>query len=398
MNRFSIPSEETSEVQEMPKTVDVSKLEGFPRTGTRTPKVSIPTPELVTVNGQEYIVLSVDGSRTEWRASINSNPENILHFPSNYQTIELQESRYVRPDSNWRNSLDEFCFEIGSGACAVGNMAQQYSAKQGKTTGFVAKLMASKIYFDLNEDYPIALVISLPHPDRKAYEQNKKDILEEIQKEGSSVGRFNKKKHMLKIDPEMIFFNPEGVNSLVWTDAQRSINKDKDCPNFKKGGTIVIDMGHEHLSFAYCLNMRFQSVVSVSYTDLSMCNYCNALAERAGISNPESPELIKAILKEKGERKCNYRGDIYDLDEGVDALFPEYAQNIKDRFKTWIPDAQIDYALINGGGGKYFFKALSEILIKAQIQPWLTEPYRYANVLGGFHYGKSVLEEMNEFE
>jgi hypothetical protein len=398
MTRFSVPPEETSEVQEMPTPVETNQSQSFSRTGSRTPKVTTPTPELVKVNGKEYIVLSVDGSRTEWRASINSNPEDILHFPSNYQPIELVEARYVRPDLNWRNSLDEFCFEFGSGACAVGNMAMQYSAKQGKTTGFVAKLMASKIYFDLDEKYPIALVISLPHPERKLYETYKKEILQEIEKDGGSVGKFNKQKHLLKIDPEMIFFNPEGVNSLVWTDAQRLLNKDKNCPNFKKGGTIVIDMGHEHLSFAYCLNMRFQSVLSVSYVDLSMCNYCNALAERAGISNPESPELIKAILKDKGHRKCNYRGDIYDLDEGVDALFPEYAQNIKDRFKQWIPDAQIDYALVNGGGGKYFFEALSEILIKAEIQPWLTDPYRYANVLGGFYYGKSVLEEMNEFE
>lgn len=345
-------------------------------------------PEIV-IGGddKEYIILSIDASRTEFRATVNGNEEDVFRVPSNSKKIPLTQVRAINVSSDWRKHLDEFCLEWGDKGLAIGKVAVQMEAPQSKHENLAGKIMAAAVYFNLPKDKPVILVCSLPHPDPEEFKATKEQLLQELK--GSSLqAKFGGNSFEIKI--AQTFFVPEGYNALLYTDKRRVQLDIKEIPNFNRGNTIVIDGGHEHLSFVLCENMRFQSIVSKSLTGLSMCDFCASIAELKGIDNPESPSLINAIIAPPGKRKCKFRGGKpIDLESDIEQLQPEFARKIINSFQEWFPDVEVDYALITGGSGFYFSRDLIEVLAESEIQSVVAQPYRYSNVLGGFFYGKA---------
>lgn len=359
---------------------------------TRLSNVGTRQPELVVGgDGEEYIILSVDASRTEFRATVNGNPEDVFRVPSNSLEVPLAEVRATHVSPDWREYMDEFCIEWGATGLAIGKMAHQLGAPQSKHDNLPGKIMAAAVYFNLPKNKPVILILSLPHPSREEFHKTSTELAT-LLKNSSLSAKFNRETFEIKI--AKTFFVPEGYNALLYTDKRRVKLKDTTIPDFGRGNTIVIDGGHEHLSFVLCERMRFQSIISKSETGLSMCDFCAKIADLKGIANSESPALIKAIIAPEGKRTCQYRGTPHNLEEDIKQLQPEFARDIVKSFREWFPDVEIQFALITGGGGYYFSLDLMEVLTKSGITAVVAEPYRYSNVLGGFFYGQARAIEL----
>ncbi|MCS6782892.1 MAG: ParM/StbA family protein [Gloeomargarita sp. SKYG98] len=339
-------------------------------------------------------LLSVDLGRTAIKTCISSDPDEVLVIPANVAKLTLEQVRQGRFEGG--DPLRDMWVEYQGRAYAIGHLAADFGAGlgvgQSKIEDALVKTFACIGYFELSGD--LAISLGLPYLSQEQFDTEKRQLVAQLQAPHALAYRGRS----FTVNVVKVWVMPEGYGSLVWCHKKEKETLDKEKAAGKKTESLinlhvaVIDIGHQTTDMLKVDKFHFARGTSRS-EQFGMSQFYEQLAAQIKGADSEDLTLIEAVHRPEGQRFYRPRGEKpIDLDDILPRIRANFARELWERIRQWLP-SQVTDVIITGGGGEFFWNDLAPLLREYGLTPHLAEPTRTANALGQYIYGQVQLSK-----